>query len=166
MLFSSPKFARISALVAVTASAILLSGCSFTPVYSDSNQQVRLELDYAKPNDRLEQIIYQDLAFRLGKNTSATTPDISIAISTSSRRVGLTTGSIQTPYEMVATATVTIRDGSDPTKVLTKFVRTAAASFEKTEQELSNQAAKNDAKERVAHTLAEMIRAKLLADLA
>ena len=44
-----------------------MSACTLTPVYSGRlAEQPLLDLAYAKPNNRLEQIIYQDLALRLG----------------------------------------------------------------------------------------------------
>ena len=51
------------ALVMATA----LGACSFTPVYSGAlASQPSLDFAYAKSTNRLEQIIYQDLALRFG----------------------------------------------------------------------------------------------------
>ena len=54
----------------------LLSGCSFSPLYGgmDSSMSAGTGFAYAEPNNRYEQIIYQELAFRLGTDSSPT-PD-------------------------------------------------------------------------------------------
>ena len=84
-----------SAIRPIVAAGILLGAatalgaCSFTPVYSGATaSQGTLELAYAKPATRLEQIVYQELALRLGSSESATAPLAMATVSAATSAIG------------------------------------------------------------------------------
>ncbi|MEQ1900100.1 MAG: LPS assembly lipoprotein LptE [Devosia sp.] len=163
---SSPNL-RIVALLLALALPLALSACSsLRPVYGDNgltNQAVALA--YAKPANRLEQVIYQSLALRLGKSDSAGAPLVAVVARQSTRT--LTKGTAISPNEqrqMTVTADVTLTapDG----KVLFAGTRAASADYTTDPQALSNQAAETEAAERAAKALAETLRLTLIAALA
>lgn len=157
-----------NALVALVflAPAAALSGCTgFTPVYGENGLGAeRVELSYAAPNSRLEQVIYQALALRLGKSSDPDAPRVSISASNAAR--ALTSDIVTVPnrqLEMVVTAAVTLTDKTG--KVLFSGIRKASASYTSGAQLLANQAAETDATERAGKTVAETIRLTLLGAL-
>ncbi|MEO6396333.1 MAG: LPS assembly lipoprotein LptE [Devosia sp.] len=156
---------RLAAALLLLALPLALSACSsFRPVYGDSgltNEAVALA--YAKPSNRLEQVIYQSLALRLGKSSGADAPLVTIAASQSSTT--LTSGTSRNRHrQMVVTATITLT-GTDGTELF-KGTRSAAADYTTNAQVLANQAAETEAAERAAKALAETIRLTLIAALA
>lgn len=156
------RWARLACAMACVGA---LSACSFSPVYSTSRTAETVQLDFPEPTSRLQQIIYQELAFRLGSTEDPSAPDILITVSTSSASIGRTTSGAQTPNEMKATASVTVTDPTRDGETITSFTRVASASFETIDQALSNQAAVREAQERAVKAVAESVRVKLLADL-
>lgn len=171
-------------LIAPAAMAMLaLGGCTFSPVYGDGAalNVSQLRISYAEPASRLEQIVYQDLAFRLGRGGGIGDPEIGVGISSSTRRVGRSsTASPLTTYEVVVTGTATVSEKTGETtlakgeivldpkaKAFKPFsiTRTASAQYETSDQRLANQEATRDASERAAHALAESLRLALLAEL-
>ena len=158
------QFALIVSLALVSTS---LAACSFQPVYSGKlAENPQLQLAYAEPATRLDQIVYQELAFRLGKTTSPKAPLVSVVVSASSGSPYLSvTANPNAPYEATATATLTVtpRDGVDE-KAIT-ITRTAKAQFTQTSQVLANQAAITEAQERATRAVAESLRLALLAAL-
>lgn len=164
---SFSPWVRIAAVLLALVSPLALSACSsLRPVYGDNgltNQAVALA--YAKPANRLEQVIYQSLALRLGKSDSADAPTVTVVAKQSSR--ALTKGTAISPNEqrqMTVTADITLKapDG----KVLFSGTRAASADYTTDPQALSNQAAETEAAERAAKALAETLRLTLLAALA
>lgn len=159
------RLVLIASLVLAPAS---LAACSFQPVYSGKlAESPQLQLAYAEPANRLQQIIYQDLAFRLGKTTSPTAPLVSVVVSAGASAPYLSvTANPNAPYESTATATLTVtpRDGVDNEPLI--ITRTAKAQFTQTSQVLANQAAVTEAQERATRAVAESLRLALLAALA
>jgi len=152
----------------VLSAGAALGACSFAPVYRSATplSQSELNLAYAEPTTRLEQIIYQDLALRLGSSDAATAPLVSVATTTSAARVGLSaTGNPNTLNRLTLTATLTVtqRDGSDAAPI--RFTRQASAEYSTSGQVLADTAAANDAAARAARAAAESLRLTLLAAL-
>lgn len=142
-----------------------LAGCSsLRPVYGDA-AAVRSEMQFAygKPASRLDQIIIQDLALRLGNSRDPDAPRITISASSASR--ALTRTNVVKPvtqYEVAVTATYTVTaDG----KVVAKGSRRASASYTTSGQVLADEAALKDATERAGHEVAESIRLAILGQL-
>jgi hypothetical protein len=156
----------------IALAAILLGGatalgaCSFTPVYSGARaSQPMLELAYAKPTTRLEQIIYQELALRLGSSEATTAPLVMATVATTRVALGSSaTANPNKPYRVTVTATlsVTPRDGSGSPL---SFTRMASADYTTSSQVMANNAAATDAQERAARAAAESLRLALLASL-
>lgn len=164
---SSFRLLRSGMLALALAGPLALAGCSsFRPVYGEAGVvQGQLAFNYAKPSSRLEQIIVQDLALRLGKqSTSPDAPELRISAAAGAR--ALTRTAVTKPatqYEMAVTATYSvISDG----KVLLQGTRKATASYSTVGQVLADEAAAKDAQERAAHEVAETIRLSILAQLA
>lgn len=156
--------------LALISGAATLSACSFTPLYGE---QAALNLAYADPTSRLDQIIYQDLALRLGKTTTPDAPLVTVSTSTSSRRVGRTSsGSPATTYEATVTAKVSVTrqeidvsTGEMTTKTIYTANRKASASYTTNGQRLADQHAVEEAQERAALAVAQTIRLLLAANL-
>lgn len=166
-MLSHKHTSRRSALLALVMVMPLLAGCTFTPVYGTARTEENLAFQYAAPTNRLEQIVYQYLGAKLGRNGLTSDPQVKVAVSTSSRRVSRTAaGSVFTRYEMVATGTVTVTQMLNNKETLLSVDRTAAATYEISGQVLSDRAAEDDARERASQALAETIRLTLISTFA
>jgi LPS-assembly lipoprotein len=156
-----------NALIALTISgAATLAGCSgLTPVYGERGIGAeRIALNYAEPATRLDQIIYQDLALRLGKGGGASSPTVKISTSSSTR--SLTKSDVERPAaqrEAVVSANIELVDATGV--VVFSAKRSAAALYTTDDQALASSEAEIEAKERAARALAETIRLTLLAAL-
>jgi hypothetical protein len=142
-----------------------VSGCSFAPVYGEGSvAEQTLQLNYAKPNTRLEQVVYQELELRLGANPPSEAPLVTVAVFTATRTLTKSKAVTANPVtEITATGTVTVvKDGV----ILQSFVRKATVSYTTNSQVLANNSAATDAGERAAKALAESIRLSLIGLLA
>ena len=166
MSLSKPLRRAVLAGLVVSFGAAL-GACSFTPVYSGALAgQAALELAYAKPTNRLEQIIYQDLSLRFGTAPSPAAPLATVAAVSSARDILVTTTTNPSiPVEVTVTATLTItnRSGSDiPPRV---YTRAASAGYTRSGQVLADRAAAGEAAERAAKGAAESLRLAVLSAL-
>lgn len=145
----------------------LLGACSFSPVYNSSlASQPLLNLAYAKPTTRLEQIIYQDLSLRFGMSASASAPLATVRATAATAGVTMTASANpapQTEVTVTATLTVTRRDGGDTSPIA--LTRVATAVYTTSNQVLANRTAEAEATERAAKAAAESLRLALLAAL-
>ena len=160
---SSPL--RRGLLALALLAPIALAGCSsLRPVYGDAGSvQTRIAMSYAKPNSRLEQIIIQDLALRLGSSKDPDAPKINIAASAGSRvltRTGVAKPVSQ--HEVAVSASYTVTAGGE---VVAQGSRRASASYSSSGQVLADEAAYKDAVERAGHEVAESIRLAILGQL-
>ncbi|WDR01786.1 hypothetical protein PSQ19_13770 [Devosia algicola] len=152
-----------AALLATSA----IGACTFAPVYSGTLAQTpHIPMAYAKPQNRLAQIVNQELALRLGTSSTATAP-LAQVVATSAVRA-LTRSQTVNPnraYEISVTATLTItaRDGTDAKPL--SFTRTATAQFSSSGQVLAATEANIEAGERAARAVAESLRMAVLAQL-
>jgi hypothetical protein len=166
MWLSKPLFRN--AFVALSLlGATALAGCTgLTPVYGERGIGTeRHPLNYAKPNSRLEQIIYQELALRFGKATDGSAPTVRITTSNYGRK--LTRSNVVRPSEqreMVVTAQIELI-GADGAVILSTS-RSAAALYTTDSQALAATEAEREAAERAARELAETVRLTLLGALA
>ena len=94
----------------LVGAAAALGACSFSPVYSGTlASQPMLDLAYAKPTTRLEQIVYQELALRLGSSDAATAPLAMATVAASTAAIGKSvTANPNKPYRVTVTATLTV----------------------------------------------------------
>lgn len=164
---SSSRLKSLALVLPLAFASVALAACSFQPVYSGRlAENPQLELAYAEPDTRLQQIIYQDLAFRLGKSTSPTAPLVSVAVVAVDTEPYLSdTANPNKPREATVTATLTItpRDGVDSTPIT--ITRTARAQHTRAGQVIADEAAVIEAQERAARAVAESLRLAVLAAL-
>lgn len=165
---SLSRLKGLALIVPLALASAGLGACSFQPVYSGRlAENPQLQLAYAEPKTRLEQIVYSELSFRLGKTTSPTAPLVTASVSAGGTEPYLSdTKNPNKPREMTVTATLTItpRDGVD-TKPIT-ITRVAKAQHTRSGQVLADEAAMIEAEERAARSVAESLRLAVLAALA
>ncbi len=156
------------ALAALTGLALMLplAGCTgLTPVYGARGDMAeRVAVRYAAPTSRLEQIIYQDLALRLGAAT-ADAPLVTVAATSSGRDLtndGVTAPGTQRQVTVSARVTVTAPDGT----TLFSGTRAQTADYTTSPQLLARTQAADAAAAQAARLLADTIRLELLAVLA
>ena len=162
-----------SSMRSIALAAILLGGatalgaCSFTPVYSGAlASQAMLELAYAKPTTRLEQIIYQELALRLGSSEATTAPLVMATVATTTAAIGKSdTANPNNAYRVTVTATLTVTPRKPGSGEPLSVTRMASAEYTTSSQVLAGTAAAADAQERAARAAAESLRLALLASL-
>ena len=147
--------------------AVALGACSFSPVYSGTlASQPMLNLAFAKPTTRLEQVIYQELSLRFGSSVAPTAPLATDTVAASSGAVCLSATANPNKLSILtvtASVTVTRRDGSDAAPIT--FTRQASAQYTTSGQVLADTAAGNEAAERAARAAAESLRLAMLASL-
>ncbi len=157
--------AASSALLAVALLVPLAACTGIRPVYSDAGLGTqRVKVSYAQPNNRLEQIIYQDLALHLGE-ADGKGPIVTVAASSGS--AGLTNNTVSSPVNarqvtVSANLTVTAPDGT----VLFSGVRSQTADLTHSAQTLANQQATSTAERQAALLLADTLRLQIIAALA
>ncbi|VAW20802.1 hypothetical protein MNBD_ALPHA11-1225 [hydrothermal vent metagenome] len=145
------RFSKISIWIIFS---LILSACTFSPVYSNPDQNdTAFNLEFASANTRLEQIVYSELAASFSNSSAIKENLVEVIVSSSNvtpgvRSVGLT-GKI----------TVTNIQSS---KIVYVGSRTASATYGASGQSLANQQAANEASERAARELAQTIRLTLI----
>lgn len=147
------------------AAAIGLGGCSgLAPLYGDSGLNQRLPLAYSEPVTRLDQIVIQELALRLGRSSNPNAVLVTITSTESSRDLTMT--DVETPREereVAVQVSYTLVAGD---RIIGAGTRTATAGYAAVGQVLANESAQQDAAERAARAAAETVRLSILADLA
>ncbi|WDR07388.1 hypothetical protein PSQ90_08210 [Devosia rhodophyticola] len=166
-MLSSKQLIKSGLLIAVLLAVPALAGCTFAPVYSGKlAERPNIPLAYAKPDNRMEQIINQQLALRLGASDVLTAPLAKVVANSSVRARSISqTVNPYRVYEVTVTATLNIeaRDGSE-SEPLT-FTRAATAQFNSNSQVLADTEAQIEARERAAKAVAESLRLAVLASL-
>jgi hypothetical protein len=165
----SKSLTRAAFMAVALASVAATAGCtSFRPVYGSGTlaAQPMLDLAYAKPNSRLEQVIYEELSLRLGESSDATAPLASVRVTQSVANSTISrTQNLRKPVEVTVTATLTItqRDGSSAE--IKTYTRRATANYTRSSQVIADNVAATEAAERAAKAAAESLRLAVLADL-
>jgi len=163
LLFKKSLFA-FKAIIFILASTLLLSACSFAPIYGNKGQINNMSnLSYAKPNTRLEQIIYQDLKLKLGEKANSSL--VTIIVSNSTKSVARTSNS--TPFTIIETilnATISVTDAKDAS-IIFSGKRRASASYSTNGQRIADLKAFEDANKKAALELAQIIRLTLIGAL-
>jgi LPS-assembly lipoprotein len=161
---SSFSRAAASALLAVAMLAPLAACTGIRPVYSDAGLGAkRVHVVYAAPNNRLEQIIYNDLALKLGSGGD-NAPTVSVTAW--SGTADLTNNTVSTPANakqvtVSASLTVTAPDGA----VLFSGSRSQTADLTHSAQSLANRQATESAERQAALLLADTLRLEVLGAL-
>jgi hypothetical protein len=160
--------ARIALIALSLAGGVAVSACSFQPLHSGRQAEAaQLQLAYAAPNTRLEQIVYQELSFRLGKSTRPDAPLVNISVRPEVNAAFLSqTANPNKLHEarVIGDLTITYRDQSGLPPV--RLTRTATAQFNRDGQVLAERAAETQALERAAKALAESLRLAVYGSLA
>jgi hypothetical protein len=146
--------------------AATLGGCSFAPVYGGTSaaRAEQLALAFARPNNRLEQIIYQELGESFGSSGAPDSRAASLVVGTQYADAALSqTANPFKPIEVTVTATLTIAAASGGQPVV--ITRAATASYTRDDQVLADRAAMTEATERAARSTAESLRLGILASL-
>ena len=159
---------RVAFIALALATTTALTACSgFTPVYGERGIGVEQHaFRYDKPASRLDQIIYQELALKLGRSTDPSVP--MVRVTTTSGIRGLTSTSVAKPStqrEAVVTAKIELVQ-ADGTIAFTATRSTAASFTADGQQALAETEAEKEARERAARELAETVRLTLLGALA
>ncbi len=164
---SSSALMRKGLILLLLSSTLVLAGCSgLRPVYGDHGiASARMEMNYAKPASRLDQIVYQEFVLRFGRTDNPRAPKLTVSATSSAR--GLTTTSVTKPatqYQITVTATavVTTPDG----RTVFSGSRSATAQYATVGQVLADTEASNEASERAAKEAAEGLRLAILGALA
>jgi hypothetical protein len=155
-------------IAAVLVTGLSLAGCtSFRPVYGDTGGlagQAALDLAYAEPDSRLEQIIYQELALRLGRSSSPSAAQAKVVVAEVNLNSALSaTSGPNTPFEVTVAATLTVTPPAGSTAAPLSISRSATAEYTTSANVLGNTQARIDAAERAAKAAAESLRLALLA---
>jgi hypothetical protein len=145
-----------------------LAGCTgLTPVYGERGPGTeRLALRYGEPANRLEQLIYQDLALRLGRaDAGGTAPKVTLAVSSGGRALSNDIVSAPNrPHQVTVRAFVVVM-GADGTRLYSGTL-SQSADYTTDAQALANAQAADAAAAQAAHLLADTIRLQLIAVLA
>lgn len=161
------SFARVfraAALALAVSAPVALAGCTLTPVYGDpAAARSNLALNYAEPETRLEQVVYQTLSARLN-STDTSAPVFSASVSAGASRLGVSEiSSPLTDYLVTATINYTVTQNGT---TLASGRRTGTASYQTTGQYVADDAARANAQEQAARAAAETVRLALIAELA
>lgn len=163
-MWSSKRAARNTLVSLVLLAPMLaVAGCTgLTPVYSDAAMaQKTFAFNFAKPNSRLEQVAYQELALRF-PNAAPDAPTLSVSVGVGSRLLTRSASANPlTSYEAVASGTATIADAQG--KTLFTASRTASTNFQTNGQVFADTEAYKSASEQATRELAESLRLAILA---
>ena len=154
------------ALLAVALVVPLAACTGLRPVYSEGaiGGAHRVDVAYAEPGNRLEQLIYQDLALKLGKAQGSAVPTVKVSAWRGS--ADLTRDTVSSPFsERVVTVsaalTITAPDGT----VLFSGVRSQTADVRSGAQSLANEETSRAGDRQAALLLADTLRLQILATL-
>lgn len=164
---SSSAIARKGLILLLLSGTLALAGCSgLRPVYGDHGiANARMEMNYAKPASRLDQIVYQEFVLRFGRTDNPNAPRLTVSTTSSAR--GLTTTSVTKPatqYQVTVTATAVVAAADGET--VFSGSRSATAQYATVGQVLADTEAANEASERAAKEAAEGLRLAILGALA
>lgn len=165
-MWSSSRTVKVATLVLALAVLSALSACSgFTPVYGpDQFTNAKIELQMSPPNNRVEQIIYQDLALHFTRSTNPDAPKLTV--SAGGGGVGLfnnTVTAAHTEAQATVSAAIVLTNGKG--EVLFSGSRAESADYSNGPQVLANNQAYNDAATRAAHLVADSVRLSVLGAL-
>jgi hypothetical protein len=157
---------RNALLIAAFGVGAALAGCTMAPVHSSAMAQSSPALAYGEPSSRLEQVVYQELALRLGESRSPSASLVTVAVSTSGSTEALSdTVDPNTLRSVTVTAQMTVSPrGGSATEPIT-LSRTATAQYTTNAQALAAQESRNQAEEQAARAVAESLRLAYLASL-
>ena len=162
---SSSYAARYAGVFLVVAVVPALSACTgFTPIYSEAGLGAHsVAVKYATPSSRLEQLIYQDLALKLGRS-GGDVPTVTVTATATSPTTD-TSSAATTVASRQTTVTALVRVVGADGRVIFEGSRSVTEEFGNGGQVFSNQQALKEAQVRAEKSLTETIRLQVLAAL-
>lgn len=143
----------------------IVSGCSFSPVYSDANMSrtAGQAFRFAEPRTRLEQIIYQNLALRFPAAPTEKSPELVVSVSagTVDGTKALTRGAPETLEATITATAIITQAGLEPISL----TRSASASYGRRASVLAENEARVGAERNAAIAVSESLRLAILAVL-
>jgi len=167
-MWSSSGLMRTAGIAIALALLPALGACSgLTPVYGTNEFTTgRIELAMSPPSNRIEQIIYQDLALHFTRKSGPGVPKLTVTAGAGAVQLTDTQNVVATaqrPDQMTVTASITLVDQKG--EVLFSGSRSQSADYNSGSQVLANNQATVDAQTRAAHLLADTIRLSVLGAL-
>lgn len=161
------KLASVSVLVLL----LLLSGCTFQPLYGSYQNNLEngslANIDVGEVNSRVGQQVRNHLLFLLhgGKQPTNTTYEVLLTVKNTDNRVAVEASAQDTTAGFITvTASYQLYNRASG-KQIAKGFRSASASYDRTNQNFANERALRDAENRASQQAAEYLRAALVADL-
>ena len=158
------KRLKVLQVLLFAAMAVALAACtSFAPVYGSRTDSAvaNIRFNYANPDDRLEQLVFNRLRVAFPASATASDPMLDIAVSVSSLSAPLSDSfATARPARIRVQAVVTITQGGQVLFEALRFVDTAYQTGKLTPAGIS---ASLGAQESAAMSVAESVRAAILA---
>ncbi|WP_196260307.1 hypothetical protein [Pelagibacterium limicola] len=155
---------RNGALGMIALAALVLSGCTVTPLHADRTTvgSGARPMAYAVPSSRLEQVVYQTLAARLGTARGENALQLTASVSVSQSRIGLSNPpSPVVDRQIVATIRYRVeREG----EIVASGTRTGTSGYRSTGQIVADDAARQNADEEAVRAATQAVIAALLSD--
>ena len=157
---------RATVLAVALSGTAALSACTgFTPVYGDHGaSQQAMALNFAAPNNELEQLVYQDLSRKFGMSSDSAAPQVSISVATATRALAQSQ-TVDPAVTQLLTATGVIRITRGGAPVLTA-TRQATATYTADSQVLADSSAQTASAQQAAHALADTLELTIMLALA
>lgn len=161
-MWSPDGMTRRAALLGLLAASV--AGCGLTPVYGPGGAAGRL-FGQVRPRDpdTFEEFAFnRRLAERLGPDSNARY-DLDYRISIGVVSQAITPEEVTTRYSLNGTADFALRDGSGSGSVLVQGRVSGFTSYSTTGTTIATLSAESDARQRLAHMLADQVVTRLLA---
>ncbi len=138
-----------------------MAGCGFTPLYGEGSaaRAAQGRIDVTQISGLMGFKLRERLTTRLGA-ASAPTHRLSVSVRTTSQELAINPQNEITRYSLTGTATFDLRDRATNASVLKDKVR-AFAAYSATASAYATTVAERDARERLAHALAEQIATRI-----
>lgn len=149
---------------------LALASCAFQPLYGTrgsqgATAQATSQVEISTPDNRLGQLVRNELAFLMGESSGAARYHLDVELSPGEVALFANTTGRVTSYSYRLTGNWRLRD-SESGEILTHGRSQAAASYNQTDQPFANIRAKRDAEERTARQVAEDISTRVSAHIA
>ncbi|HWJ88168.1 MAG TPA: hypothetical protein VNS12_08875 [Pelagibacterium sp.] len=146
------------------AASLMLAGCTLAPVHGSSTGSTiaPIALNYAEPQSRLEQIVYQTLGARF-RSGDATSPVVWARVSARSSQIGLSR--VASPVTDRQIDVTIVFEVTENNTVVASGSRSATALYQTTDQSVADDAALRKAEDQAARAAADAVRLALIAAL-
>jgi LPS-assembly lipoprotein len=157
---------RAAMMTFALGAAVSLSACNgLTPVYGNNGAEQAMQLQFAEPNNPLEQLVYQDLQRRFGTSDSPDTPQVSVSVTAATRDLAQSASGDPAAANELVTASGVLHITRGGQSILTAS-RQATATYSTDTQVLASNSAADAAQEQAAHALADTLTLTIMSALA